>query len=164
MSIFRRAIQKGEFATTFFHVFPAEGFAPKEQKMRKFTTITAALVIAVLPVGMTWADSSVATPASVVGAPLTVGESDFNYEGDALIDGRNHNVGNPDPQGWTQSITETNVGITTWSAVDGVATVQQTSPLNGADGAILDIAMKAADGSDGLGHTVDVRAWPGVRG
>ncbi len=39
-----------------------------------------------------------------------------------------------------------------------VATVQLMTPNNGSDGATMRIGMKAADGSSGLAHTVDVRA------
>ncbi len=155
MSIFRRAIQKGEFATTFFHVFPAEGLAPKEQKMRRFIAITVTLIVAALPGGTALADMLIATPAPVTGTPLTIGDSDFNYEGDAVINGANHDVDNQDPQGWVQNIYDTNI---TWSAADGVATVQLTTPKNDSDGSTMKIGMKAGDGTDGLGHTVDVRA------
>ena len=41
-----------------------------------------------------------------------------------------------------------------------VATVQLMTPNNGSDGATMRIGMKAADGSSGLAHTVDVRAAP----
>lgn len=135
--------------------------------MRTFTTIGMAAAL-VLTVGIgASADSFVATLAPVQGLPLTAAQSDLNYEGDAEIDGFQHNVGNPDAQGWVQDIYDTNV---TWSAAGGVATVRLTTPNNGSDGGVMRVAMKPADGSGGLSHTVDVRAarpdnaWVGLGG
>ncbi len=88
--------------------------------MRKYRTISTVLIFVVALGGMASADLLTATPASSVGSTLTIGESDFNYEGNARIDGYQNNVGNPDPQGWFQDIYDTNI---TWSASDGVATV-----------------------------------------
>jgi len=88
-------------------------------------------------------------------ALISPGEADFNYEGDAEINGYQHDVGNPDPQGWVQDIYDPNC---TWSASGGVATVQLTTADWGSDGAILRVGHKPSDGSGGLQHTIDVRA------
>ena len=86
--------------------------------------------------------------------PIAPGDALMSYEGDAEINGYQHDVGN-DGSPWVQDIYDTNC---TWSASGGVATVQLTSPFIGSDGAVMRVPFFASDGSDGLEHTIDVRA------
>ena len=79
----------------------------------------------------------------------------YTFDCDQVISGYNQTGANGSP--WRMDVYDTAM-TNAWAVSSGIATIIGTDLASNSDGAVIKIAPKALDGSDGLAHTIDVRA------